>query len=196
MSLRADPNPVCGGRLVLLLLCVSVPLWLPSAFAQTPDELAQQRHAKAAGEAMQRHDYAAAELEYLELVRSMPDVAELRSNLGLSYYLQKKYQPAEEEFQCALKLNPSLYAPNYFLGRMRHSQKRFRDALPFFDRALALQPGNAEVLRQLAATTVGVSFRLFRVPKTLVVCRHFHPVSARAQRNSLARSYSKQPALG
>jgi Flp pilus assembly protein TadD len=47
---------------------------------------------------MQRHDYAAAELEYLELVRSMPDVAELRSNLGLSYYLQKKYQPAEEEF--------------------------------------------------------------------------------------------------
>ena len=74
--------------------------------------------------------------------------------------------------------------------------RRFRDALPFFDRALALQPGNAEVLRQLAATTVGVSFRLFRVPKTLVVCRHFHPVSARAQRNSLARSYSKQPALG
>src|SRR2546428_14032827 len=89
LSLWAHSNPVCVGRVVLFLLCVSAPLWLTYAFAQTPDELAQQRHAKAAGEAMQRHEYAVAEVEYLELVRLMPDVAELRSNLGLARYLQK-----------------------------------------------------------------------------------------------------------
>src|SRR4029077_15152375 len=115
-----------------------------------------QHHSKAAGEAMERHDYAAAEQEYLAVTRLAPRMAEARSILGLAYDLQKKQDPAAEQFKQALELNPSLYAPNYFLGRIRHAQRRFSDAVPLLEHAVALQPRNCEVRRQLGASLVAL----------------------------------------
>lgn len=135
-----------------------MPLWLLSAraLAQSERESDLQHHSEAAGQAMARHDYAAAEREYLAVVRLAPGLAEARSNLGLACYLQKKYDPATEQFKRALELNPSLYAPNYFLGRIRHAQRRFSDAVPLLERAAALQPGNCEIRRQLGASLVAL----------------------------------------
>jgi tetratricopeptide (TPR) repeat protein len=90
------------------------------------------------------------------VTRLAPRMAEARSNLGLAYYLQKKQDPAAEQFKRALELNPSLYAPNYFLGRIRHAQRRFSDAVPLFEHAVALQPRNCEVRRQLGASLVAL----------------------------------------
>ena len=134
-------------------LWVSLPLWLPTAkaYAQTASEAALQRHSKAASEAMRRHDYAAAEREYLALVRLAPHVAEVRSNLGLAYYLQKKYDLAAEQFERALRLNRSLYYPNYLLARIRRPQGRFREAVSLLEHALSLQPASSEARRELAA---------------------------------------------
>jgi tetratricopeptide (TPR) repeat protein len=142
----------------LWMLGASVSLWPLSvrAVAQSETESDLQRHSEAAGQAMARHDYAAAESEYLAVVRLAPGMAEARSNLGLACYLQKKYDPATKQFKRALELNPSLYAPNYFLGRIRHSQRRFGDAVPLLERAAALQPRNCEIRRQLGASLVAL----------------------------------------
>ena len=137
-------------------LWVSLPLWLHTAktYAQTTSEAALHRHSKAASEAMRRHDYAAAEREYLALVRLAPQVAEVRSNLGLAYYLQKKYDLAEEQFEQALQWNRSLYYPNYLLARIRRPQRRFREAVALLEQALSLQPGSSEARRELAGNYV------------------------------------------
>ena len=140
------------------MLCVLAPLWLWNSrtLGQSEKESDLQHHSEAAGQAMARRDYPAAEREYLAVVRLAPSMAEARSNLGLACYLQKKYDPATEQFKRALELNPSLYAPNYFLGRIRHAQRRFSDAVPLLERAVALQPRNCEIRRQLAASLVAL----------------------------------------
>ena len=140
------------------MLCVLAPRWLWNSrtLGQSERESDLQHHSEAAGQAMARRDYAAAEREYLAVVRLAPSMAEARSNLGLACYLQKKYDPATEQFKRALELNPSLYAPNYFLGRIRHAQRRFSDAVPLLERAAALQPRNCEIRRQLGASLVAL----------------------------------------
>jgi tetratricopeptide (TPR) repeat protein len=127
-----------------------------STYPQAAAEVELRQGSKAAGEAMQRLDYQAAEREYLRIVRLAPNVAEVHSNLGLACYLQGKLEPAAGHFQSALKLKPSLYAPNYFIARIRYKQGKFREALPFLERALVLEPGNIEACRQLASTHVAL----------------------------------------
>jgi len=143
---------------IVWMLGVSVPLWLMStrALAQSESESDLQSHSAAAAQAMERHDYAAAEREYLAVVRLAPSMAEARSNLGLVYYLQKKYDLATVQFERAVKLKPSLYAPYYFLGRIRHAQRRFSDAVPLLEHAVELQPSNCEAHRQLGASLVAL----------------------------------------
>ena len=137
-----------------LWICLPLLLHPAKTYAQTASEEALHRHSKAASEAMRRHDYAAAEREYLVLVRLAPHVAEVRSNLGLAYYLQKKYDLAAEQFERALRLNRSLYYPNYLLARIRRPQRRFREAVSLLERALSLQPASSEARRELAANYV------------------------------------------
>ena len=55
-----------------------------------------------------------------------------------------------------LTLKPSLYGPHYFLARIHYKQGKFREALPFLERALKLQPENIEACRQLASTHVAL----------------------------------------
>jgi len=59
------------------MLCVSVPLWLwnSRALAQSERESDLQHHSEAAGQAMARRDYAAAEREYLAVVHLAPGMA-------------------------------------------------------------------------------------------------------------------------
>jgi tetratricopeptide (TPR) repeat protein len=125
-------------------------------YAQVGAEETLSQSSKIAADAMRRLDYAAAEREYLKIVKLAPQVAEIHNNLGLACYLQGKLEPAAQYFQSAAKLKPSLYAPNYFLARIRYKQGKFREALPFLERALKLEPENIEACRQLASTHVAL----------------------------------------
>src|SRR5262249_19200608 len=42
-----------------------------------------------------------------ELVRELPDDAELHNNLGVALYFKKDYGGASEQFKLALKINPA-----------------------------------------------------------------------------------------
>ncbi len=128
-----------------------IPLLVATLHAQAPQELMQ-----AANEAMQRRDYATAEKHFSSLVKQLPQVAELHSNLGLALLAQQHFEGAEESFRQALRLKPELFAPNFFLGRILFQQSRYEEALPLLRAAVKAQPGEAMVRRLVAATLVGL----------------------------------------
>ena len=127
-------------------------LLIGSASAQPTQELAGKASA-----AMNARQYPEAEKCYRELVRSMPQSAELRSNLGLSLYYQNKLEQARTAFQDALRLKPALFVPNFFLGRIYFEMSRYQDAVAVIKAAVRAQPAQREVRLLLGATLVGLS---------------------------------------
>ncbi|PYT21583.1 MAG: hypothetical protein DMG57_38235 [Acidobacteria bacterium] len=121
------------------------------AFPQTSEELAQT-----AARAMQQQDYATAEKAYRQFLQLSPDVAEVRSNLGVACYSQKKFVCAEGAFTDALKLAPELFAPNFVLGQIRFQQGRYQQALGVLRKAVKLHPDSKEARKLYIATLVGL----------------------------------------
>ena len=127
-------------------------LWAGSF--QGSDKL--QQHAERAGAAMQRKDFAEAEKEYRAILAIAPQLAEIRSNLGLSLHMQDKFEPAEKEFRQALRADPRLFVPNYFLGIQLFKTNRYKEARTFLEAAVVLKPTMKEARYRLGATYVGL----------------------------------------
>src|SRR5215510_7999720 len=90
------------------LFCVLAIVCSQAAFPQATSDGALRHCSSIAAEAMQRQDYAAAEGAYQALLafsKSRRSAQQPRS----CTYLQKKYEPAIEQFQLALKLRSSLF---------------------------------------------------------------------------------------
>ncbi len=103
------------------------------------DDLVEQ-HASAAAAAMQSGDYAAAEQHNRAIVRLRPQMAEAQMNLGLSCYLQRKYEDAIHAFETGLRLKPDLWNAELFLGISRFNLNQVSAALPLFERYTAQRP--------------------------------------------------------
>jgi tetratricopeptide (TPR) repeat protein len=131
------------------LVCL---LPLSMTFAQSFSERASQ-----AAQALQNGDYTTAEQLYTELAHANPNLAEIQSNLGLAQYFQFKLGAAEESFRGALRLDPRLFVPNFFLGKMYFQKGRFTDALPSLKRAVETQPQDKSARSLLAADLVKLS---------------------------------------
>src|SRR5438477_2584209 len=138
-------------RTLIAPVAAAVLLIGPSS-AQSPQELAATASA-----AMNWRQYPEAEKCYRELVRMMPESAELRSNLGLSLYYQNKLDQARAAFQDALRFKPALFVPNFFLGRIYFEMSRYQDAIAVITAALRAQPSHREARLLLGASLVGVS---------------------------------------
>lgn len=83
-------------------------------------------------------------------------LAEISSNLGLALHMQDKFQQAEKEFREALRANPKLFVPNYFLGIELFKTNRYKEAKTFLETAVGLNPSMTETHYRLAATYVGL----------------------------------------
>ena len=104
------------------------------------DEALVARHAASAAQAMQTGDYITAEKHHRIVVRLRPALAEAQFNLGLSLFLQKKYQEAIGAFGVALKMKPDLVNASLFAGISLFNLNRSRDALPALAKYTAAQP--------------------------------------------------------
>jgi tetratricopeptide (TPR) repeat protein len=107
--------------------------------AQDAEELVA-RNAALASEAMRTGDYAAAERMNRSIVRLRPKLAEAQVNLGLSLYLQKKYEDAIGAFERGLKLKPEMANAWLFLGICEFNVNRPGQAIPPLTKFIAQKP--------------------------------------------------------
>jgi hypothetical protein len=108
---------------------------------------------------MQEGRYPEAEQLYAGLTRLTPQVAEVYSNLGLSRYYQKKFDPAESAFRTALGLKSDMFVPNLLLGEIYAGKGRYPAALPLAERAVKGQPREKAARRLLASVWLGLGRR-------------------------------------
>lgn len=87
------------------------------------------RLAASASEAMQAGDYALAEKHNREIMHWRPRLAEAKVNLGLSLFLQKKYEEAIQAFAEGLRLKPDMANAWLFTGICQFNLNRPREAL-------------------------------------------------------------------
>lgn len=100
-----------------------------SLLAQNEDEMIA-RLAASASEAMQAGDFASAEKRNRDILRLRPKLAEAKMNLGLSLYLQKKYEEAIHTFKEAVALNSGMVTASLFIGICEFNLNRPGQALP------------------------------------------------------------------
>ncbi len=95
------------------------------------------------------HREAKAEALYKELVQKREDVA-FFANLGLAYYMQAKYVDACFAYQEALNRDPQNPERSAALGRACIAARRFKDAAPLLEKAIARLSRDIELLHLLA----------------------------------------------
>ncbi|PYV39486.1 MAG: hypothetical protein DMG09_09050 [Acidobacteria bacterium] len=138
-----------SGWLLLLLVCGR-----GSALAQTALETRIEQHFLAAREAEQKEDYERAVSEYQAVLKLSPELAEVSSNLGLIYYLQRKDEEAVKAFQYALKRKPDLLAANLFLGMVYVRTNQYEKSIEPLKKAIALGPGETRAYLNLGLSYV------------------------------------------
>ncbi len=81
-----------------------------------------------------------------------PELAEAHVARGISSWLGKRFEEAEQEFETAMRLDPKLFEAPYFFARARKSQGRFAEAVKLFERASAVRPEDFQAPSLLASS--------------------------------------------
>lgn len=98
-------------------------------------------------EAAIQYQFAYEFFEQGELIRALqsaldakkvaPNNADVVNLLGLIYFRQQKFEAAEAEFMKAIELRPKMSEAFVNLGSLRLAQKRYKEAIPVLEKALA-----------------------------------------------------------
>ncbi len=126
-----------------------------SVWAQQENSLAV--HAAAASAALQTGDYSAAERENLAVLALHPNLPEAEMNLGISYFLQKKYPSAIKAFETGLKQKPDMSNARLFLGISYFNLNETAKALPFLQQYTAEKPDDLQGQYYLGLTDLGLN---------------------------------------
>lgn len=127
---------------LLILLCgFTIPV---SARSQPTGQSAEQ-YAETGNQALQEGRYAEAEQAFEKLRALEPNTAEVRANLGLIYFEEKKFEQAVPELRRALKLKPSLTNSGFILAMSLSELGQFSDAVPGLEKGF--RSGNPEMKR-------------------------------------------------
>lgn len=131
-------------RIRSFVVCCSILVAINGvAFPQQPSKF--ESLLASAQQAQARGDFEAAAEFYRKAVILQPQIAELRTNLGLMYYQTGHHQQAIASFLQAIRLQPNLFVPNLFLGLDYVKLKRFREATPYLKRAALIKPTDPQV---------------------------------------------------
>jgi adenylate cyclase len=78
-----------------------------------------------------------------------PDLAEAHAAKAQVLTAQGKLEAARREVDAALTLDPQSFEVNYVAGRWCVAARRFREAIPLFEKAAAIEETNAQTLMML-----------------------------------------------
>ena len=140
-------------RTLVVLSCAIVLALSGRISSQQPDFealLASAQQAQAKG------DFQAAAGFYGQAAAIHPEIAELKTNLGLMYYQIGNDEQATEAFRQAIRLKPELFVPNFFLGREYVKLKRFSEAIPYLKKASLSKPDDVHVQESIAQAYAGM----------------------------------------
>ena len=120
------------------------------AGAQEPAQTLQTLVAEAAA-AQSRGDFASAAAFYRQATEIDPSIGELWANRGLMDHEIGNSSDAIECFKTAIRLKPSLFVPQLFLGIEYLAAKNPATALPFLERAEQMKPDDVQVVLSLGS---------------------------------------------
>jgi tetratricopeptide (TPR) repeat protein len=124
---------------------------------KTPGSASFDELVEAAQQAQRQNDLNTAALRYQEALKMHPDIPELHANLGLVDYQLGDDADASHEFQTALRLKPSLFVPNLFLGIEYLKRNEPSTALTYLSRASQLNSRDLEVSLSLGRAYAALS---------------------------------------
>ena len=87
-----------------------------------------------------RGDFATAERLYIEVIRRAPELANAYHNLGIVYFMQRKYEGAAEVLEQAIRLDSKLGPAHAMLGLAYYELYRPEKAAKELQVALRLNP--------------------------------------------------------
>src|SRR5258708_2517448 len=119
----------CVGMSVYLALAS-----LCAAAAVTQTDV--QQLYEAAQQARERGDLSTAEAKYLEVIRSAPGLVNAYHNLGIVYFMERKYSDAVSTLEKAVKMNPRLPGAQFMLGLSLYELYQPERAVRAFEEAL------------------------------------------------------------
>ncbi len=94
--------------------------------------------------AIARGDFKTAISAYQDIVNRYPAMAAAHFKLGMAYRMVKAIPLAKKELLEAIREDPNRAEPYFALGSILWSQGTSVDALPYFRKGLALDPGNRQ----------------------------------------------------
>jgi len=110
-----------------------------------------------------QNKFAEAAAEYRKAIAKNPQALNLHFRLGRAILLQshgpESLAPARKEFEAELALNAEDAAAEFQIGQILNSEAKPEEALPYFQKALALSPDFAEAA--LAAGRIRVQAKQF-----------------------------------
>ena len=121
-----------------------------TVFAQGQEQNLQTLSADAAA-AQSRGDFASAAEFYRKATEIDPSIPELWANLGLMEHQIGKSSDAIQSFKRAIRLKPSLFVPQLFLGIEYLAAKDPTAALPYLETAGKLHPNDLQAALSLGS---------------------------------------------
>ena len=140
---------VCAALLAASLGSSASRLFAQAAVA---DSLEIQKLFMRASEAEKSGDLDGAAMQYQEILRLRPEMADIHNKLGFIYFLQDKYPEAIKAFQNALHLKPELFPANLGLGMSLFRYNAYEPAITPLKKALALNPTDPQAIFFLGST--------------------------------------------
>jgi tetratricopeptide (TPR) repeat protein len=96
-----------------------------------------------------RGDLVEAEQKYLDVIQQAPQMANAYHNLGIVYFMQRKYPDAVASLKRALKLKPSLSGAQVMMGLAYYELYDLDAACAALEAALKATPGDTNALLYL-----------------------------------------------
>ncbi len=104
-------------------------------FGQQGQDTAFESLVANAQKAQAANDFAASANNYKQAIKLRQDIPELWANLGLMQHESQDYAGAVQSFRQALRLKPSLYVPQLFLGVDSMRMGDAKEAIPYLLKA-------------------------------------------------------------
>lgn len=104
--------------------------------------------------ARSRGDLAAAEQDYLEVIRRAPQLATAFHNLGIVYFLEHRFHDSAASLEKALQLSPKLPGTHSMLGLAYYQLSQPEKAAAAFQAELRLNPSDTSALLYLGRAKI------------------------------------------